>query len=277
MRRRRLARERVSLAVRYAVLAAAFWFFLFPIVWLLVTSIKPSGDILHHPPIWIPRHPTMLAFREVLEGQGRQTILNSLIVATATTVLNLLIGLPAAYSLSRWRTGGNFLPLWILSQRMMPPIALIVPIFLLFRQLHWIDTYQGLVTAYLVFNLPFTVWLLRGFIREIPSEIDESAYVDGAGPLQVMWRITVPLSTGGVIATAIFCFIFCWTEFLFALVLSRVNVVTLPVHMTALFGTMVTMWSSIGALSTIAALPMFILTLAAQRYLVRGLTMGALK
>lgn len=277
MRRRWRARERVSLAVRYAVLGAAFWFFLFPIVWLLVTSIKPSGDILHHPPIWIPRHPTMLAFREVLEGQGRQTILNSLIVATATTVLNLLIGLPAAYSLSRWRTGGNFLPLWILSQRMMPPIALIVPIFLLFRQLHWIDTYQGLVTAYLVFNLPFTVWLLRGFIREIPSEIDESAYVDGAGPLQVMWRITVPLSTGGVIATAIFCFIFCWTEFLFALVLSRVNVVTLPVHMTALFGTMVTMWSSIGALSTIAALPMFILTLAAQRYLVRGLTMGALK
>ena len=277
MQRRRRARGALWLATRYAILAVAFWFFLFPIVWLLVTGIKQSGEVLHHPPIWIPHHPTLLAFREVLAGQGGQVILNSVIVATATTALNLLIGTPAAYSLSRWRTGGTFLPMWILSQRMMPPIALIVPIFLVFRQLHWIDTYQGLVTVYLVFNLPFTVWLLRGFIGEIPPEIDESAYVDGAGPLQVMWRITMPLSAGGLVATAIFCFIFCWTEFLFALVLSRVSVVTLPVHMTALFGTMVTMWGSIGALSTVAALPMFILTLAAQRYLVRGLTLGALK
>lgn len=277
MWRDRRLRQRLSLAGRYALLAVAFWFFLFPIVWLIVTGIKQSSEYLHHPPIWIPHHPTVLAYREVLEGQGGQVILNSLIVATATTVLNLLIGIPAAYSLSRWRTGGTFLPMWILSQRMMPPIAIIVPVFLLFRQLHWIDTYQGLITVYLVFNLPFTVWLLRGFIREIPAELDESAYIDGAGPLQVMWRITVPLSTGGVIATGIFCFIFCWTEFLFALVLSRVNVVTLPVHMTALFGTMVVMWGNIGALSTIASLPMFILTLAAQRYLVRGLTLGALK
>jgi multiple sugar transport system permease protein len=267
----------LSLVGRYLVLAVAFWFFMFPIAWIVVTSIKGSDEYLHHPPIWIPHHPSLLAYKEVLAGPGVQVIMNSAIVATATTVLNLLIGIPAAYSLSRWRTGGNFLPMWILSQRMMPPIALIVPVFLLFRQLHWIDTYQGLVAVYLVFNLPFTVWLMRGFIREIPADIDESAYVDGAGPLQVLWRITVPLSTGGVIATAIFCFIFSWTEFLFALVLSRVQVVTLPVYMTALFGTMFTFWGSIGALSTLASLPMFVLTLAAQRYLVRGLTLGALK
>lgn len=277
MRHRRGMSPGLSLVGRYLVLAAAFWFFMFPIAWIVVTSIKGSDEYLHHPPIWIPHHPSVLAYKEVLAGQGGQVTLNSLIVATGTTVLNLLIGIPAAYSLSRWRTGGSFLPMWILSQRMMPPIALIVPVFLLFRQLHWIDTYQGLIAVYLVFNLPFTVWLMRGFIREIPIDIDESAYVDGAGPLQVMWRITVPLSIGGIVATAIFCFIFSWTEFLFALVLSRVHVVTLPVHMTALFGTMFTFWGSIGALSTIASLPMFVLTLAAQRYLVRGLTLGALK
>ncbi len=262
---------------RYAILAVAFWFFLFPIVWLMLTGIKDSGEYLHHPPIWIPHHPTLLAYRDGLAGQGGQVILNSIIVATATTVLSLAIGIPAAYSLSRWRTGGAFLPMWILSQRMMPPIAIIVPVFVLFRQLHWVDTYQGLVAVYLVFNLPFTVWLMRGFIHEIPAEIDESAHVDGAGPLQVIWRVTVPLTIGGIVATAIFVFIFCWTEFLFALVLTRVNVVTLPVHMTGLFGTMVTMWGPIGALSTITVVPMFVLTLAAQRYLVRGLTMGALK
>jgi multiple sugar transport system permease protein len=255
----------------------ALWFFLFPIAWLVATSFKRSEQYLHHPPIWIPAPPTLAQYQEIFTSGAAKAILNSVLAASSATLLSVLIALPAAYSLARYRTGGNFLPVWILSQRMAPPVALIVPIFIFLRLLHWVDTFQGLVLVYVVANLPFAVWILRSFIIDLPREIEESAEVDGANVWQILWRITVPLIAGGIAATALFCFIFSWTDFIFALVLTRVNVFTYTVYMTTLFGTMVTLWGTIGSMSTIVVVPMFVLVLAAQRYLVRGLTLGAIK
>ncbi|MDQ3248304.1 MAG: carbohydrate ABC transporter permease, partial [Chloroflexota bacterium] len=179
------------------------------------------------------------------------------------------------YSLARFNTGGQNFAFWILSQRFLPPIAVIFPIFLLFRTVRLIDTYTGLILLYATFNLPFAVWMMRSYFHEVPIEIEESALVDGASRWRVLWSMTLPLSIPGLIATAVFTFIFSWNEFLFALVLTRTNVTTLPVAMTAFFGPEAAFWGQAGAMALIATLPVVILMLLTQRYLVRGLTLGA--
>lgn len=262
---------------KYLVLALALIFFLFPIIWIALTSFKLPEEYLRHPPVWIPRSPTLAHFRAVLQLGGYDALAKSLIVASFSTLLALATGCPAAYSLARYRTGGKHLPFWILSQRMLPPIAVVFPVFLLFREIGWIDTYQALILMYLTFNLPYVVWMMRGFFAEIPVEIEESAFVDGCSVPQTIVRITLPLSAPGLIATATFCFIFSWSEFIFALVLSRTNMLTLPLFLSHLFGKMMVFWGEIGAVSVIAMLPIFLLSLMVQRYLVRGLTMGAVK
>jgi len=216
-------------------------------------------------------------FQHVIETGGLKALGNSFIISTSATVLALLIGSLAAYGLARYKVGGNNLPFYILSQRFIPPVAVIFPFLLVFKALRWMDTYQALILIYMTFNLPYAVWMMRGFFLEIPTEIEESALVDGCSPLGAFWRIALPLASPGLIATGVFCFIFSWTEFFFAVSLTRLAARPLSVFLANYFGKFTVFWGEIGATSILAMLPLFLLSLFVQRYLVRGLTLGAIK
>jgi multiple sugar transport system permease protein len=270
-------RKNMMHVVRYVVAAVALVFFLFPIVWITLTAFKTGEEFLKSPPVWIPQNPTLQYFQHVVESGGLKALKNSLIIATSATLLSLFIGSMAAYGLARYKVGGDNLPFFILSQRFMPAVAVIFPFLLVFKALRWMDTYQALIVVYLTFNLPYAVWMMRGFFLEIPHEIEESALVDGCGPFGAFWRIALPLVAPGLVATGVFCFIFAWFELFFAVCITRTDAVPLSVMLPNYFGKYTVFWGEIGATSVMAMLPMFIMSLIVQRYLVRGLTMGAVK
>jgi multiple sugar transport system permease protein len=270
-------RKSIVQALRYVIAVVALVFFLFPIVWIVLTAFKTPNEFLTTPPVWIPRSPSHVYFKHVAETGGFKALLNSFIISVSATLLALLVGSLAGYGLARYKVGGDNLPFYILSQRFMPPAAVIFPFLLFFKTLKWMDTYQALILVYLTFNLPYAVWMMRGFFQEIPREIEESALVDGCSPLGTFWRIALPLVTPGLVATGVFCFIFSWAEFFFAVTLTRSDAVTLSVYVVNFFGKMMVQWGEVGATSIIAMAPLFLLSIIVQRYLVRGLTLGAVK
>ncbi len=270
-------RRIASYAARYVIVLLALVFFVFPIFWIAMMALKSPEEYFHNPPIWLPRRIDLSHFAQIVRSRSINAFGNSLIITTSSTLLALLVACPAAYSLARFNTGGHNFAFWILSQRFLPPVAIIFPVFLLFRVIGWVDTYQGLIVLYAAFSLPFVVWMMRGYFREVPVEIEESALVDGCSRARALWSITLPLARPGLIATAIFTFIFTWNEFLFALVLTRTRVVTLPVALSGYFGAQSAFWGEAAALSLLASLPVVVMTLLMQRYLVQGLTMGAVK
>jgi multiple sugar transport system permease protein len=229
------------------------------------------------PPVWLPHTPTFASFIQLIEEGGLRPIINSLIISSAATALSLFVGSLAGYGLARYNVGGKNLPFIILSQRFMPPVVIIFPFLLFFKTLRWVDTYQALIIVYLTFNLPYAVWMMRGFFKEIPVGIEESAMVEGCSPFKVFYRISLPLVTPGLVATGVFCFIFSWSEFFFAVALTRSTAVTLSVFLPNFFGRIFVQWGQIGATSVMAMIPMFIISIIVQRYLVRGLTLGAVK
>jgi multiple sugar transport system permease protein len=252
-------------------------FFLFPIFWILMTSIKEASEYMHSPPIWFPGQPDLGSFVHAIEVGGLDAMRNSLIISLSSTLLALVIGSLAAYGLARYETGGDNLPFFFLSQRFIPPVALVFPFLIMFRAIRWVDTLQALILVHLTFNLPYAIWMMRSFFKEVPREIEESALVDGASPFAAFWRVAMPLATPGLVATGIFCFIFSWSEFFFGITLTNTRAVPLSVFLPGLFGKQMIMWGEVGALSTMAILPLFVLSLLVQRYLVRGLTLGAVK
>lgn len=268
---------------RYVVLLIALIFFLFPIYWVVVTSLKLPGEYMHRPPILIPENPVLNHYRNVMNAKGELALRNSVIIATSATLFSLLVGTLAAYSLARFNTGGKHFAFWLLSQRMMPPVVFVVPIFLMLRDVgKWnanlgLDSRFSLVALYTVFNLPFIIWLMRSYFDGVPPELEESAMVDGSTRMGVFWRITLPLSVPGLIATATFAFIFSWTEFLFAVVLTRTDAVTLPVAVAGFTGAQGSNWGQASALAVVATAPVFALSLLVQKHFVRGLTLGAVK
>jgi multiple sugar transport system permease protein len=262
---------------RYVIAILAVIFFLFPIVWIFLTAFKTGDEFLKSPPVWIPHSPTLRSFAHVIKTGGLRSLMNSVIISTCTTGLSLLVGSLAGYGLARFKVGGDNLPFFILSQRFMPPVAVIFPFLLVFKMLKWVDTYQALIIIYLTFNLPYAVWMMRGFFQEVPKVIEESALVDGCTPFGAYWRIALPLVKPGLVATGVFCFIFSWSEFFFAVTLTRSSAVTLSVHLANFFGKMMVMWGEVGALSVMAMIPLFFVSFVVQRYLVRGLTLGAVK
>jgi multiple sugar transport system permease protein len=271
------ARRQLSQAGRYVVAVLAVLFFIFPIYWIFATAFKTADWLYKNPPVWFPPDPTLLSFEQAIQSGALNAIGNSLIIATGATLLSLVIGCLAAYGIARYRVGGDNLPFFILSQRFMPPVAVIFPFLLIFKTLGWIDTYQALILVYLTFNLPYAVWMMRGFFLEIPVEVEESALVDGCSPFGAFWRIALPLVQPGLVATGVFCFIFSWTEFFLAVCLSRKAVTPLSVFLPFFFGRHMVQWGEIGATSVLAMLPLFLLSIIVQRYLVRGLTLGAVK
>ncbi|MDB5075575.1 MAG: carbohydrate transporter permease, partial [Chloroflexi bacterium] len=207
-----------------------------------------------------------------------QLITHSVVVATLSTLLTLFLALPAAYSLARLRfKGKRFLGSWILSTIMFPPVVSVIPVFIVVGQLGLMDTYPALVIPYTAFNLPVIIWMLRGFVKQIPEEIEEAAQIDGASPLGVVRRVVFPLVAPGLAAAGILSFLFSWNEFLFALTLSRATVKTAPVGVSEFTGMYGTQWGDLTAASTMIAAPVLVLTLILRRRIVQGLTFGAVK
>lgn len=272
-RRRRLAAR----ALRYLGVLAALAFFLFPIYWVVTTAFKLPGEYLHRPPIWFPQNPTLVHFSAVMPLKGYIALKNSLIVSGLSMILSLTIGSMAAYSLARFNTGGHNFSFWILSQRIMPPIVLAIPISMFISWLGLIDTHGGLILLYTMFNLPYVIWMMRSYFLEVPVEVEESALVDGATRLGAFARITLPLAFPGLVATGTFAFIFSWTEFLFALLLTRNNAFTLPVTISGYYGSQGSVWGQAAALTVVATLPLLIVSILVQRHFVRGLTLGAVR
>jgi multiple sugar transport system permease protein len=251
--------------------------FLFPVYWMFAVSLKTPREIFKTPPVWYPATPQFNNFWVLFRDGDVWTIWNSFVIASVSTFAAMVFGTMCAYSIVRFRTGGENLALWILSQRLLPPIAIVFPIFLIYANLGLTDSYSGLMLLYTAFAIPYVVWLMRGYIQDIPIELEEAALVDGASRWQVLWRVVIPVARNGIFATAVFAFIFSWNEFLFALVLTRTKVLTYPVQVSQYFGAQSTFWAKISAMSVLGTLPVFFAIAAFQRFLVRGISLGAVK
>jgi multiple sugar transport system permease protein len=270
-------RPGVTLSLRYFTAVLLTVIFLFPIYWLFIISLKTPEEIFAFPPVWYPKSLQFANYRVLFRDGDAVTVWNSLVLAGASTILAMIVGTLAAYSLVRFKTGGENLAVWIISQRMMPPVAIVFPIFLLYVFFGWVDSYHGLILLYTAFNLPYVIWMMRGYIEDIPLELEESALVDGCGRWEVLWKVVFPMARTGLFATAVFTFVFAWNEFLFALVLTRTEVITYTVQVTHYFGGQSNFWAKIAAMSVLGTIPVFIAVATMQRYLVRGISMGAVK
>jgi multiple sugar transport system permease protein len=273
-----VARAGASRWIAFVGLGIGLIFFLFPIYWMLDTAVKPPNEWLVNPPVFVPSRLYFTNFTDALFFyNGIKGLLDSSIVAISSTAIGMVIGTLAAYSLARFRTGGSNLSFFILSVLFMPPVAIAIPMFLFWSNLGLVDTYIALIVQYLVFTIPFVTWLMKGFFQDLPVELEESALVNGASRLRAFWEVVLPTVRPALVATALFALIFTWNEFTFAVLLSRGRVTTLPFILPTLMESHNVLWGDIAAIATIGALPVVIIAFALQRYLVRGLSFGAIK
>src|SRR5947209_5940766 len=271
-------RRRSSGRGRFVFLGLFLLFAVTPLYWVFITSIKPSDDYLAVPPVWFPSHPTLVHYTAALFAyRGLQGIVNSLVISISATALSTIIGTMMAYSFARFDTGGKHLSFWVLSQRFLPPIAVVLPIFLIYRTIGLHDTRFGLIIAYTVFTLPISVWMMLAYFKGMPRSMEDAALVDGCTRWQALWRVAVPLAAPGIVAAAVFVFIACWTEFFFALLLTSRSAFTLPTVFRAFLGFQGSQFGESAALSIVSLLPSIALGVLAQRHLVRGLTLGAVR
>jgi multiple sugar transport system permease protein len=274
---RRGRRLRIPFA-RILLLGFFLVFVLIPLYWMLNTSLKPSSDYLAIPPVWWPDEPTLVHYDAALFAyRGLEGLINSIIVSSAATVLSALLGSLMAYSLARYNTGGQHLSFWVLSQRFLPPIAIVLPVFLIYRNIGIYDTHIGLILAYTVFTLPVSVWMMYAYFRQMPRSLEEAALVDGCTRWRAFWTVAVPLAAPGIVAAAVFAFIACWTEFFFALLLTSRNAFTLPTVFRSFIGFQGAQYGEAAALAIVSLGPSIVLGVLAQRHLVRGLTLGAVR
>jgi len=270
-------RRGLRLGLRLVAASALTLAFMFPIYWLFMISFKTPEEIYSFPPKWYPSHLNFDNYAVLFRDGDAVTVWNSLVVAFISTAIAMSLGSICAYSLARFATGGRHLANWIVSQRMIPPIAVVFPIFLLYVWFGLVDTYVGVILLYTVFNLPYVIWMMRGYILDIPRALEESALVDGCNRWQVIWRVVLPMCRAGLSATAIFTFVFAWNDFIFALVLTRTEVATYTVQITHYFGGQSNFWAKISAMSALGTVPIFVAMAFMQRYFVRGISLGAVK
>ncbi len=250
-----------------------------PLYWMVATSFKSGAQLFTDPPTYIPSF-TLDNYREAFINRPLLTYArNSLIVAFISTPLSVMIAALAAFAFGRYQFAGrNTMLFMILAIRMLPGLIVAMPLFLIFRELGLVDNLLGLILAYTAFNLPFNIWLLQAFFAEIPRELEEAAIVDGASPLQVFWQIMVPMAVPGLVASAVLCLLLAWNEFSFALILTyTLDSQTLPIAIAGFSSERGTYFGAMAAAGTMAAIPIFIFAVFIQRYLVRGLTAGAIK
>ena len=276
--RKELRQKYINRTIAYFVLIAASVIAIFPIYWLVSSALKSPKDIWSIPPSFLFPLDTSHFLTVVKERGLLKYFSNSLIVSSGSTFISLILGSLAAYVLTRHSIkGGKHIAFWMISLRMMPPIVVILPLYILFTRLGLVDTHIGLIFAHITLNLPFAVWMLMGFFKEIPKEIDEAALIDGCTTMGVLFRVVIPLLKGGLIATGIFCILWSWNDFIFAFSLTSVEAATLPVLISGFLGDYVWEWSSFYASGVIAAAPIMLLALFTQKYLVRGMTFGAVR
>lgn len=290
--------SRLATILKRTAVVVAMVFAFFPIYWLIATSFKPFDEWASWPPVWLTENPTLQNYRIVffpeaarefaaaqqgsldykVSGSAWKAFQDSAIISTFATVLSVVFGTLSAYSIVRFRTGGENYPFQFLTVRMMPPIAVVVPMVALFAILRLSDTYVGLILAYTAFTLPFSIWMIRSFIEEVPAELEGAAMVHGMSQFRAFLTVTLPLVKGGILATALFIFILNWSEFLFALVLTsgKITTVTLQVanYVSASSGKLYGVQAAMGTIST---LPVIVFGYLIQKHLVRGLSFGAVK
>lgn len=248
----------------------------FPLLWVVHMSFKTDLEAFRMPPkLWIA--PTLANYVELLEEKFFQSFWNSTVVSCLATVLSLVLGVPAAYALSRWGRRGQALSLWILFTRMAPPIAFGLPFFFIYRQLGMLDSLLGLAVIYLTFNLSLVIWMMSTYFDGLPRSLEEAAYIDGAGHVQVFFRISLPLSTPGLATTAILCFLWGWNDFFYALILTRSQAMTAPVAIVNFMNYEGWAWGKITAASVLVMLPVIFFSFLVRKYLVQGLTAGAVR
>ncbi len=278
---RQLPRLRPQSVVTYACLALVVAIVVTPFLWMLLGSFKPTYELLQKQgqTLWID-HPTLENYQRLFqEYDFKQYFLNSLLVATVTATFSTSLAAFAGYALARFQfPGRGFFGVLILVTQMLPGIAVIIPLFIWFKQFQLIDTYFALFIAYNAFAIPFSTWMLRGFFAGIPKELEEAALIDGAGEFGAFWRVVVPLALPGLLATGIFAFILSWHEFLFAVTFTnKAELRTLTVGIAAMRGKDVIDWGLLNAGVVITTIPVACLFAFVQRYLVQGLTAGAVK
>jgi multiple sugar transport system permease protein len=256
------------------VALAVFAFFLFPIVWVLLTSIKTRVDAFAFPPVWI-FEPTLDAYVQLLfERDFLINVWSSVFVAAANSLLVLVVSLPAAWSMARFDTGGRDLLMYVLSIRFLPPIVIIPPVFVELNVLGLVGTRYALILLYLLINVPFAVWLLRTAFRNIPDSFVDAAKMDGATEFEVFYYVGVPMVKPAMITVLLISFIFAWNEFIFAIIFTAGDSATAPVALSKLITGREVFWNQIMAGATILILPLLLLGYVGQRYIIRGMTFG---
>jgi multiple sugar transport system permease protein len=269
--------RRIRLIAGIVASCAFLLAWIFPIVWSFLNSFKTEQDVLAYPPKLVFA-PTLAAYRDVLFGPSSilPNLWSSFVISVGTTVITIVLAVPAAYALARMR-GKRLAGFYVLATQMLPPVGIIIPYFLILRNIGWIDTYQGMILIYLSFSLPFAIWLMVSYFEEIPLEMEEAAYLDGASRLRTLWRIIIPQVQGGIAVTVVFVFLNAWNEFLFAVVLSGNTVRPVTIAMFNFVSVEQTLWAKLAAVSVLAMLPVIVLGVVAQKNIVKGLTVGAVK
>lgn len=278
---------------RFDAWSVAGWIFLIllllftviPMAWMLSTSFKTQLGALKFPPRWIPENPTLENYRLLLnprEDVGRTFLRymgNSLLVSTATTIIGVIVAVPAAYAFSRFRfPGKNALFYGVLLRNMFPAVIFLIPLFIFMRNLHLVNSYWSLIITYLTFGLPLSIWLLKGFYDNIPYQLEQAARIDGASRFQAFVRVVMPLSAPGIVATAIYSFILAWNEYVYALTfINDQDKLTVPVGLQRFFTEYVANWPGLMAAAFLMSVPVVVMFLVLQKYFVRALTEGAVK
>lgn len=265
--------------VLYGLLALIMAFFVGPIIWFILLAIRPASTAFTMPPVLF-FEPSLDAFRFTMvdPGENSRQAVNSFIVAAAAVLLNLPFSVPAAYALSRFRLKQKkFIMLWYLSLLMAPPVAFLIPYFILMTRIGLAGSYLSMVLVLQTLTIPFSVWLMKSFIDEVPVEIEEAARVDGASYFTILRRIIIPLVSPGLIVTSMFAFVFAWNNAAFPLVLSSQDTATLPIGTLGYFANTGVTWNFIATAAVVAMLPPMIIFLVFDKYVVRGLTFGAVK
>ena len=266
-------------AILVVVAAALLLIWVFPLIWAVVVSLKSETEVLAYPPRFF-FEPTLRNYEDALFGSFSivASLVTSLIVSTATTVLTIVLAVPAAYAFARLRlTGKRGLGFYTLATQMVPPVGLVIPYFLILNKFGWLDSYHGMVIVYLTFSLPFAIWLMVSYMEDIPREMEEAAFLDKANRFQTLWHIILPQVRGGIAVTVIFVFLNAWNEFLFAVQLGGNTVRPVTVAMYNFVSVEQTLWAKLSAAALVAMVPMVVIGIAAQRQIVKGLTVGAVK
>lgn len=275
----RKARKTVKWILFYMLVAAILAVTLFPICWVIMTSVKYQRDFMASPPAYFPKGITLDHYITAFKMWNTWPyIWNSIIISVLATALVIALSLPAAYAIAKYNAGGSKLRTWLIFQRMLPPVVVVIPIYLIFSKLNLLDTHIGMALPYLIFQIPFAILMLVGFFADIPSSIQEAALVDGCTEMQSLRKVLLPLVRPGIVVVVLFCFVYIWNDMLIALSLARQNTQTIVLLVSASMQQLTgTYFGIAAAMASFAIIPIFLITLFMQKHLVRGMTLGGVK